>query len=217
MLRKQTYFTSDLHLGHGNIIRYCRRPFLAEADLEVFDRYFENGQWIADPPSSIRHRFSTDAIASMDDTLIEAINSTVRPEDTLWHLGDFAFSTRKSNYEAACRRYRDRINCRDIRFVFGNHDQRSTIRKVFEYTYDLAETEINGVPTVLCHYAMAIWNRSHHNAFHLYGHSHSAAEAMLDEAFPNRRSIDVGVDNAYRILGEYRPFSTDELLERLNR
>ena len=33
------WFTADLHLGHGNIIRYCKRPFLSEAELEKMEKY----------------------------------------------------------------------------------------------------------------------------------------------------------------------------------
>jgi len=28
------WFTADLHLGHANIIRYCRRPFRDVADMD---------------------------------------------------------------------------------------------------------------------------------------------------------------------------------------
>ncbi len=62
---------------------------------------------------------------------------------------------------------------------------------------------------------MAVLNKSHHGAIHLYGHSHSSAEEGLDKKFPGRRSMDVGIDNAYRLLGEYRPFSWDEIKHRL--
>jgi hypothetical protein len=44
---------------------------------------------------------------------------------------------------------------------------------------------------------------------------HRQREATLDVAFPGRRSMDVGVDNAKHLLGEYRPFSEDEVLEIL--
>jgi len=41
------------------------------------------------------------------------------------------------------------------------------------------------------------------------------AEAHLDAVIPNRRSLDVGVDNAYRLLGEWRPFAIDEIITLL--
>ena len=48
-------------------------------------------------------------------------------------------------------------------------------------------------------------------AIALYGHSHSNAEVWLDSVMPGRRSMDVGVDNAAKILGEYKPFSFEEI------
>jgi calcineurin-like phosphoesterase family protein len=34
-----TWFTSDLHLGHANIIRYCHRPFADVAEMDDALRY----------------------------------------------------------------------------------------------------------------------------------------------------------------------------------
>jgi hypothetical protein len=45
----------------------------------------------------------------------------------------------------------------------------------------------------------------------LYGHAHGSAEEWMDFYMPGRLSMDVGVDNAYRVLGEYRPFSFPEI------
>lgn len=47
----------------------------------------------------------------------------------------------------------------------------------------------------------------------LYGHAHGAAEDWLDSQMPGRLSMDVGVDNAFKIFGEYRPISSDEIGE----
>ncbi len=58
---------------------------------------------------------------------------------------------------------------------------------------------------------MAVWNRSHRGAWQLYGHSHSGLEPWIDKALPGHRSMDVGVDNAYKILGEFRPFRFQEI------
>jgi hypothetical protein len=49
--------------------------------------------------------------------------------------------------------------------------------------------EVNGQPIWLSHYAHRVWMRSHHGAWHLYGHGH---HSLPDD--PHARSIDVGVD-----------------------
>jgi calcineurin-like phosphoesterase family protein len=59
---------------------------------------------------------------------------------------------------------------------------------------------------------MAFWDGSHHGSFHIYGHCHTNSEAKLDAFYPERRSIDVGVDNAALQLGNYQPFSKEDLI-----
>jgi hypothetical protein len=41
---------------------------------------------------------------------------------------------------------------------------------------------------VLCHYAMRVWNRSHHGAWHLYGHSQGESPRNTHGAFDGCRS-----------------------------
>ena len=62
---------------------------------------------------------------------------------------------------------------------------------------------------------MAVWPGSHHGAWHLYGHSHATAEPWLDAHMPGRRAFDVGVDNAARLLGAYRPWAFEEIEDRM--
>ncbi len=60
--------------------------------------------------------------------------------------------------------------------------ERNCSARVMGYSYsrptsksgrpNLAEISVHGQPIVICHYAMRVWNRSHHGAWHLYGHSH---------------------------------------------
>ena len=54
---------------------------------------------------------------------------------------------------------------------------------------------------VLLHYAMKVWNKSHHGAWHLYGHSHGSLPESEDSL-----SFDCGVDSH-----DYRPISYDEV------
>jgi calcineurin-like phosphoesterase family protein len=141
--------------------------------------------------------------------LIEGINSFVDEHDTLWHLGDWAWGGSGGYYET-CRRFRDRVVCRTVNLVWGNHDRR-TIRDLFNQAHDQVEISVAGQKITLNHYAMAVWQDSHKGAWHFYGHSHSRAEEWLDTHLPGRRSIDVGVDNAARMLGMYRPWTFEEL------
>lgn len=64
----------------------------------------------------------------------------------------------------------------------------------------------------MLHYSMRVWNGSHKGFIHLYGHSHSSLEHA-----PWGKSMDVGVDNAYRLFGEYRPFSLKEVVEMMSK
>lgn len=192
----RVFFTSDTHFGHANIIKFCQRPFLAPAEQEVLDR-------------TGNLHVSEEATEHMNAALIDAINALVDERDTLWHLGDWALGG-TGGYQVACRGFRDRIRCRTVNIVWGNHD-RKTIRDLFAQAEDQTMISVGGQKIVLSHYALAVWQDSHKGAWHLYGHSHSRAESWLDEHMPGRRALDVGVDNAARLLGGYRPWSFDEL------
>ncbi|MBY0526230.1 MAG: metallophosphoesterase family protein [Gemmataceae bacterium] len=195
------FFTSDTHFGHANIIKYCDRPFLCDDERQ---RLARDGTL----------RISEDAVARMDAALIDGINSLVGERDVLWHLGDWAMAG-KSGYQDSCRRYRDRIVCRTVNIVWGNHDRRS-IRDLFNEAHEQVELSLEGQRIVLNHYAMAVWNRSHRGSWQFYGHSHGGAEAWMDAHLPGRRSMDVGVDHAFAVLGTFRPWSFEELQARLS-
>lgn len=210
------FFTSDPHFGHANIIKYCHRPFLNAVDRDVFEqngRTWHKGDWKGGDAS--KHRISRESVEMMDNALLDNINKTVDKKDTLWILGDFAFGVKK-DYRNVVAAYRERINCDDVRIVWGNHDQPREIWDIFTEDYFLHEINAAGLRIVLCHYAMAVWDKSHRGSLQLYGHSHSGAESWLETHMPGRRAMDVGVDNAAKLLGEYRPFNLDEILGILN-
>jgi len=216
----QTWFTADTHFGHGNIIKYCNRPFLSPLDKEALAANggsWHDGTWKG--TRSSEHKISQTAIYMMNDTFIENINECVKPEDTLWHLGDVLFA-KKHEYVSKAYGCLSRINCKNIHLVWGNHDdpycrdnRNRTIADYFKSVHDLTQINVNGQKIVLCHYAMAVWDKSHRGTWQLYGHSHSGAEPWLDRVMKGRRSMDVGVDNAYKLLGAFRPFSFDEIKE----
>lgn len=169
-----TWFTADTHLGHANIIKYQNRPFLSKKD--------------------------------MDDSLIANWNVMVDPKDEVYHLGDFCFGDKLNAAE-----YIRRLNG-TIKVIWGNHDKAIKELKRFwhhnilpegkvYFLHDMADIKVQGQSIVLNHYAMRTWNKSHHGAWHLYGHSHGS---LSDD--PTSLSFDVGVD-----CHNYRPISFKEV------
>ena len=146
-----------------------------------------------------------DTVEAMDTALIDGINSVVGRNDELWHLGDFGWGAKKYGH------YRQRLNVRKLHVLRGNHD-RSSLRRYVSSLEMMVLRKFNDIKFVLCHYPIYSWPARVHGAIHLYGHCHAMAEVHLDTVMPHRRSLDVGVDNGYRLLGEWRPFSIDEII-----
>jgi calcineurin-like phosphoesterase family protein len=135
--------------------------------------------------------------SEMDEAILGNLNSLVRQVDVLYFLGDFCMGGPDQ-----ARRYRDRIVCRNIHVVEGNHDRALRhLTAEFSTRNQLAEIRVDGQGIVLCHYAMRVWHHSSRGSWHLYGHSHG----KLADA-PASLSMDVGVD-AHQFL----PWRFDEI------
>lgn len=67
-------------------------------------------------------------IEEMNNTIIDNINRVVGEDDELWILGDFAFRVDK----AEVQKFRNRINCRNVHLVYGNHDQDYSQEHIFQ-------------------------------------------------------------------------------------
>ncbi len=206
-----TFFCSDPHAFHGNIMKYCRRlAFMTPADREALLAVEATG-------GDLRSlRISEESVDRMNRGLAANINARVGPSDLLWCLGDWVFGGR--DYLRHARWFRDQIRCRTIFFIWGNHDDRR-IRDLFTATYDQAEIQVEGVKITLNHYPMLTWNGQHHGCvespnIHLYGHVH----ALYDRepaACPVRdamawAALDVGFDGH-----DYQVWSLDEVMDRL--
>lgn len=145
-----------------------------------------------------------------DNEIAFYLNKCVKPDDRLFIVGDFAW--KRPSF------YRSWLSCKNITFVKGNHDCLEC-KLAFGAVHDIYTQRKFGYfnePLIMCHYPMAFWDRSHYGSYHIYGHIHSQREAYMDELWPERRSMDVGVDNAKRLFGEYRPFSHADLLAQFD-
>jgi calcineurin-like phosphoesterase family protein len=148
-------------------------------------------------------------IDTMSEHFINECNRVVKPNDELRVLGDWIWGASWYGH------YRAKFKVRKIHVVGGNHDYRSLIKHVSSYK-EIDYAKIDGIRFHLCHYPIFSWRgRERPKSIHLYGHSHGRSEAFLNEHFPGRRAMDVGIDNAFTLLGEWRPFSLDEILSIL--
>lgn len=161
------------------------------------------------------------SVEEHDEMLIVNWNMAVRPKDIVYHLGDFAFRSRE-----AAANYRRRLNGQ-IFLIEGNHDSAARqICEMFESFKQVHEFSWREHRFFLSHYAHRTWNRSHHGAFHCYGHSHNS---LPDD--PHARSMDVGVDAVAALLGgrpagqawddldpdDYRPIRIEEVVAHLSK
>lgn len=153
------------------------------------------------------------SVKEMDEALITNHNKMVRPNDTIYFLGDFCFG-KLNDIEKLCKR----LNGTKI-LIHGNHDkeilynQRSLIHLTgsFSDIVPYYETSFFGKKICLFHYGCRVWNGSHKGSWQLYGHSHGTLP-------PNGRSVDVGVDSPW-ITGkaEYRPFAVEEIAQFMDK
>lgn len=123
--------------------------------------------------------------------------------DLVYHLGDFMSwkeSDLKKSFWTAYNEYKKRLNG-DIFLIIGNHDR--SIGSPFPYGLkgktNLYTMKHMKKTIVMCHYAMRVWEKSHFDSWHLYGHSHGALE-------PIGKSMDVGVD-----ANNFTPIAFDDL------
>lgn len=152
-----------------------------------------------------RQEFAT--VEEMNEKLIENYNRLVRPTDIVFHLGDFSFKINQT--ESILNRLNGQKH-----LVMGNHDYEyeNKYRKMnkFNWIKSYHRLRINKEKIMLFHHPIARWDCAHYGSIHLHGHSHAQYKA-------NGKILDVGVDSAKLILGDYRPFSLDEVMAYMSK
>ena len=160
----KTWFISDTHFGHDNVLK------------------FEPGF----------HNFRN--IHEHDETIISNWQKAVKPEDTVFFLGDASMPKVKLHYVLQCF---SRLPGKIVWF-WGNHDMhvdqewQRQITSVADVRFTMYE-EIH-VPDdektnhsydgrtlrqiVLFHYPIYDWHGMYQDAYHLYGHSHQNLHPM---------------------------------------
>lgn len=98
------YFFSDAHFGHKNM---CKGV----------------SEWI-----DLDNCRDFNTIEDMNNAIIESINSTVKNNDTLYHVGDLSLGGWKNIWN-----FRKQIVCENIIQINGNHDIHIKNDKFFPY------------------------------------------------------------------------------------
>lgn len=183
---KHTWFISDTHFGHKNILEFEKeaRPF--------------------------------SCIEEMHEVMIDRWNSVVGREDTVYHLGDFAFG--RHNIKIA-----GRLNGRK-KLVMGNHDTYPTAEylEYFDKLYGVVFYE----RCILSHVPVHKNGLGSRWMMNVHGHLHS--KLVLDEdkciwteddAFPDQKLLtrvpDINYFNVSCEQNNLTPIHKDVVMERL--
>jgi calcineurin-like phosphoesterase family protein len=179
------FFTSDTHYSHSNI---CRAT----------------SKWGDD---NLTRDFKS--LDQMNTQLVNNINEIVGENDILIHLGDWSFGGFENIAE-----FRNRIMCKNIHLVLGNHDHhiernKGDVQELFSSVNhyinldlrkpsNIRKGEMDKFNFVLMHFPIASWDGMNDGVMHLHGHVHLPPNLRISEG----RAMDVGVDgNSYYPLG----------------
>lgn len=190
------WVTSDLHLNHLN---------LCSATSEWGD-------------ISKCRQFSS--LEEMNKTILDGINSNVKPNDCLIILGDVLFG------EKDYVNFFKSLECKNIIYVFGNHCSMNKFMDVYNYSSsaykiysatNLTKISIDKQEVILCHYPIIHWENQDRGSYMLFGHLHGHQSKWVEEITFIYKTMDVGIDVAYKELGEYIPFEWKYIQEKLNK
>lgn len=182
------WFTSDTHGYHKNITR-----------------------GVTDWCDASRGCRDFDTIDQMTDAIVDGINKHVLPGDVLFHLGDWTFGGQDK-----IKLFRDRILCENIHLITGNHDLHIINKKHHQVHFkEVVQAKLITIDKTIVYMSHFPCEdaRFDKKSVHIHGHCHGARnEDNLDK---NR--LDVGIDSAYLMFGEYRPFDWDDIKKYFNR
>jgi calcineurin-like phosphoesterase family protein len=193
---QRLFFTSDTHYGHKNI---CR----GVSNWKTYD---------GETPINQTRPFDT--LEQMNARIVAGLNASVGENDILIHSGDFSFGGFE-NIEI----FRNRIVCKNIHLVLGNHDHhiernKGGVKNYFKSVNDILtlhvemDKESKKDPKIvhtfeISHYPIASWKNMNEGVIHLHGHVHLPLHKRLSEG----KGMDIGIDG-----NNMDPISLEEVL-----
>lgn len=136
------------------------------------------------------------------DYIIDKLNSYIKPDDIVYHVGDFSYGKKIKfdDLKAVLSRLNGTWN-----FVLGNHDNENQLKALCQKTPhkvlgDYHSEKMGGKTFILFHYPIESWWNKKRGAIHLYGHTHHN----------DMRKIE----NRYNVCfdREFKPYSINEFL-----
>jgi len=147
----------------------------------------------------------------MNRVLIENILEAMEEGDTLYHIGDLSFCIATQDY------FLEQMSEAGLKLVMikGNHEKIPVGKwSCLDQTVfpKIMEIKIGSKPVTLCHFPMLTFNKSHFNAWHLYGHHHRCSQG-IDEVmvYPGKR-INVNCE-----FHDFKPWSEDEIISEMSK
>jgi calcineurin-like phosphoesterase family protein len=181
------YFTADTHLGHKNIIRYCKRPFKNVQEMD--DAIINNLNNVVKENDILWH---------LGDFCFG------RPEYYLKRINCKRIFLLMGNHDVRIKSWLHRAEQNYGLTVYPPNAIISQTLNIKDFVGNYISQGFNG-EIVLCHYPLRDWNKRMHGAIHLHGHDHDTMPNLYSGAY------NVGVD-----ANKFYPVSLDIILRRIN-
>lgn len=213
------YFTSDTHFGHSNICKETSQ-WTDKSGCRDFRSVEEMNEHII---------HSINSVVGQEDTLYHLGDWSFGGIDNIWNLrkrlvcrdihlvlgnhDQYIRDNRRINNAYFNAGIYEFINKEPkIRYVIDRPDRLKDdnggavlAKYLFTSVSNYLELRFGkgkGDFIVMSHYAMRVWNKSHHGSIMLHGHSHGSLPS-----YDNYRTMDVGYDV------RPTPFSLDEIVD----
>ena len=142
----------------------------------------------------------------MDRVIIENWNRRVRPEDTVYVIGDMFFRN-----EHPAKEYLSELKGNKI-LIIGNHDHSWMKEGVTDRFFDrisyMEEIYDGSDMVTVCHYPMMTWNGAQKGSYLVYGHIHNDTDQDYWPIIAGRdHMLNAGVE-----VNHYTPVTLPELI-----
>lgn len=127
-------------------------------------------------------------VEEMNEDIIRKWNDTVQFEDTVYHLGDFAFGSDLEKIERLIQRLNGKI-----KLILGNHDTQPKIELYRKYFKIMVSSKISDDGVIMTHYPVHEIELNYGNKINIHGHTH--LNTIKDPRYKN-----ASWDNGFRLF-----------------